>query len=71
VGSLILNLSIEEYYLWSKNTTIWDAFTTVSIEDAFWDSITSAVSAKGYKVTKGIYNEYSREGIPKGGVLRP
>jgi hypothetical protein len=29
----------DEFFLWSKNTVSWDAFTVVSIMDAFWDLV--------------------------------
>jgi hypothetical protein len=35
--SLMISLSIDEYYLWSTNTVLWDAFMAVPIIDAFWD----------------------------------
>jgi hypothetical protein len=39
VESLLIGLSIEGYYLWSKYTVLWDAFTAESITDAFWDFV--------------------------------
>jgi hypothetical protein len=36
---MLISLSIEVYYLWSKNTVFWDAFTVVSTTDALWDFI--------------------------------
>jgi hypothetical protein len=35
-GSLLLSLSTEGYYVWSKNTVLWEALTAVSIKDALW-----------------------------------
>jgi hypothetical protein len=35
VESLLYSLSIEGYYLWSKNTVFLNAFMAVSIIDAF------------------------------------
>jgi hypothetical protein len=34
--SLLLNLTIEGCYLWSKNAVLWSVFTAVSITDAFY-----------------------------------
>jgi hypothetical protein len=31
VESLLISLSIEGYYVWSKSTVFWDAFTAVSV----------------------------------------
>jgi hypothetical protein len=46
VGSLLVCLSIEEYNLWSESTVIWDAFTAVSIIDAFRDFLKCNYSLK-------------------------
>jgi hypothetical protein len=35
VGSLLISLSTEGYFIGSKNTVLWDIFTAVSIPDAF------------------------------------
>jgi hypothetical protein len=37
VESLIISLSIERYYVGSKNTVFCDVFTAVSRIDIFWD----------------------------------
>jgi hypothetical protein len=37
--TLLIILSIEGNYFWSRNTVFWDAFTAVSIADALWDFV--------------------------------
>jgi hypothetical protein len=39
VESLLLIRSIEGYYLWLKDTVLWNSFTVVSIMDSFWDFV--------------------------------
>jgi hypothetical protein len=49
VESLLLSLTIEEHSLWSNNTVLWDAFTAVSIIDAFWDFLScSSISNRRF-----------------------
>jgi hypothetical protein len=45
VETLLLSLIIEEYYYWSKNTVLWDAFMAVSVP---------------VSVPEGIFNAYSK-----------
>jgi hypothetical protein len=37
VESLSITISIQGYYVGSKNTVFWDAFIVVSMLDVFWD----------------------------------
>jgi hypothetical protein len=44
-----ISLSIEGYYVGSKNTVFWDVSMAVPIVDVFWDFVP-------HKVPKDIYN---------------
>jgi hypothetical protein len=47
VESLLISLSIDGYYVWSKNTVLWDALTAVRIivVEAFWDDLPCSSSS--------------------------
>jgi hypothetical protein len=44
VESLLISLSIEGYYLWSKNAVFWDAFMVVSTIDVSMERLISSAS---------------------------
>jgi hypothetical protein len=60
VESLLFSLSIDGYYLWSKNTVFWDAFTSVSIIDAsIIESILDTVVKAFWKTASFDHNPYA------------